>query len=135
MDAVKGVGYPLVPAVCPALAEPTPPLAKALAEPAPPLAKAWLGLPQSNGSVADGHKENRTDVGVVFPHCSNVVFCGGGRGSLSHTVDCDSGAGGSHSGGSGGGDSRGGGRGMVMQWWVRAGRTPAVQGGGLAPEK
>ena len=36
MDSVKGVGYPLVPAVCPALAEP-----------APPLAKAWLGLPQA----------------------------------------------------------------------------------------
>ena len=41
------MGYPLVPAVCPALAEPAPPLAKALAEPAPPLAKAWLGLPQA----------------------------------------------------------------------------------------
>ena len=41
------MGYSLVPAVCPALAEPAPPLAKALAELAPPLAKAWLGLPQA----------------------------------------------------------------------------------------
>ncbi len=46
-NLLRGMGYPLVPAVCPALAEPAPPLAKALAEPAPPLAKAWLSLPQA----------------------------------------------------------------------------------------
>ena len=70
MDSVKGVGYPLVSVVCPALA---------LAGPSP--GQGLAGPPPSNGSVADGHKENRTVVGVVFPHCSNVVFCGGGRGS------------------------------------------------------